>query len=432
MTPQRVKLMMNAAIAGTTWKSTIRISAGARNKYASRCSTMTRRRRAARACRGIAAAATVSDDTFENAHLRLSLRPLRARVLRGPVVQGRPAGEVPELWEAAAAAAHAARDRLQGIRLVQDRQPCDAEERIELRGREEDRQEGGRGDEREAAAEGRGGVVSGGSAVATVVARARATVQRFFDDDGAFLAGGVAYQIFFALIPLLALIIGALSFLFGPDRAQREFEQVLRQVYPSATAQESRLARELVSGRALSLGVGAVGTILTALGFYRAVETAFTIILGRTGRRTFVRGNLAAIGFVLALLALAAVSFGLSYGAAALGEELIALGFGGLVRAVLRVASPLAGVVVGFVFFYLVYGFVPRPHVPVRFAVTAALVSAVLWEVAKLAFGFFTRALGTFAAYGPLAFAAGLLTWIYLTAVIILMGAEVMKTRGAT
>ena len=242
----------------------------------------------------------------------------------------------------------------------------------------------------------------------------------------------MAYQIFFALIPLLALIIGALSFVFGPDRAQREFEQVLRQVYPSATAQESRLARELVSGRALSLGVGAVGTILTALGFYRAVETAFTIILGRTGRRTFVRGNLAAIGFVLALLALAAVSFGLSYGAAALGEELIALGFGGLVRAVLRVASPLVGVVVGFVFFYLVYGFVPRPHVPVRFAVTAALVSAVLWEVAKLAFGFFTRALGTFAAYGSLAFAAGLLTWIYLTAVIMLMGAEVMKTRGAT
>src|SRR5919198_361407 len=412
MTPQRVRLMTNAAIAGTTWKSTIRISAGARNRYASRCSTMTRRRRAARACRGIAAAATVSDDTFENAHLRLSLRPLRSRVLRGPVVQGRPAGEVPELWEAAAAAAHAARDRLQGIRLVQDRQPCDAEERIELRGREEDRHEGGRGEEREAAAEGRGGVVSGGSAVATVVARARATVQRFFDDDGAFLAGGVAYQIFFALIPLLALIIGALSFVFGPDRAQREFEQVLRQVYPSATAQESRLARELVSGRALSLGVGAVGTILTALGFYRAVETAFTIILGRAGRRTFVRGNLAAIGFVLALLALAAVSFGLSYGAAALGEELIALGFGGLV------------------FFSLVYGFVPRPHVPVRFAVTAALVSAVLWEVAKLAFGFFTRALGTFAAYGSLAFAAGLLTWIYLTAVIMLMGAEVMKTRG--
>ena len=56
----------------------------------------------------------------------------------------------------------------------------------------------------------------------------------------------------------------------------------------------------------------------------------------------------------------------------------------------------------------------------------------MLWEVAKVAFTFFTRALGTFTAYGPLAFAAGLLTWVYLTAVIILVGAEVLKARRTT
>ena len=49
----------------------------------------------------------------------------------------------------------------------------------------------------------------------------------------------------------------------------------------------------------------------------------------------------------------------------------------------------------------------------------------------RRAFGFFTRALGIFAAYGPIAFAAGLLTWVYLTAVIILLGAELIKVRTA-
>ena len=48
----------------------------------------------------------------------------------------------------------------------------------------------------------------------------------------------------------------------------------------------------------------------------------------------------------------------------------------------------------------------------------------------KLAFAVLTRALGTFAAYGALAFAAGLLTWIYVTAAIILIGAEFIKTEG--
>jgi len=56
----------------------------------------------------------------------------------------------------------------------------------------------------------------------------------------------------------------------------------------------------------------------------------------------------------------------------------------------------------------------------------------VLWELAKIAFGFFTRAVGIFSAYGPIAFAAGLLTWIYVTAVIILIGAEVIKVSKAS
>src|SRR5207244_3961490 len=96
-----------------------------------------------------------------------------------------------------------------------------------------------------------------------------------------------------------------------------------------------------------------------------------------------------------------------------------------------QVGSPILGALVGYAFFYLVYRTVPRRRPPRRLAVQAALVSAVLWEVAKLAFAFFTRALEVFAVYGPLAFAAGLLTWIYVTAVIILIGAEVVKTRGA-
>ena len=51
----------------------------------------------------------------------------------------------------------------------------------------------------------------------------------------------------------------------------------------------------------------------------------------------------------------------------------------------------------------------------------------MLWEVAKIAFGVYTRGLGAFHVYGALAFAAGLLTWVYVTAIIILIGAEVIK-----
>jgi membrane protein len=253
----------------------------------------------------------------------------------------------------------------------------------------------------------------------------------FLADDCPFLAGAVAYQIFFALIPLLALLVGILAFVYGPDRAERDLVEILRDVYPSATSQETRIARQLVQGRALSLSIGVIGTIFSTMAIHGSLDRALATVLGREGRRTFVRGHLEAAGFLAALAVLAIVSFGLSFGAAAASDVLVGAGLGGLVSVAVRLFSPLVGLLVGFVFFFVVYRAVPRRRPSRRAAIEAALVSAVLWEVAKLAFGYFTRALALFAAYGPLAFAAGLLTWVYVTALIILFGAEVMKTRGA-
>jgi membrane protein len=252
----------------------------------------------------------------------------------------------------------------------------------------------------------------------------------FAADDCPFLAGAVAYQIFFALIPLLALLVGVLAFAYGPDRAENDLVQILRDIYPSATSQEARIAHQLVQGRALSLSIGVIGTIFSTMAIHGALDRALAMVLGREGRRSFVRGHLEAAGFVAALAVLALVSFGLSFGTAALSDALVGAGFGGIVWVAVRFLSPLAGLAVGLVFFYVVYRVVPRRRPSRRAAVEGALVSAVLWEIAKLAFGYFTRALALFAAYGPLAFAAGLLTWIYVTALIILFGAEVMKTRG--
>lgn len=252
-----------------------------------------------------------------------------------------------------------------------------------------------------------------------------------FADEALFLAGAVAYQLFFSLIPLLALVVGVLGFVYGPDRAQRELVQLLRTIYPSATAQEVRIARELVDGRALSLGFGLVGTIVGASAVHSSIDTAIAAVLAGGRKRSFLRGHAAAFAFVGGIALLAVLSFALSYGAQAAQGALLAAGFGAGARLFIAIGSPLLGLGAGYVFFGLIYRYLPR--IPVRRSSVriAALVSAVLWEVAKVAFGFFTRGLGIFTAYGPIAFAAGLLTWVYLTAVIILIGAEVIKVRQA-
>jgi len=250
-------------------------------------------------------------------------------------------------------------------------------------------------------------------------------------DECLFLSGAVAYQIFFALIPVLALVVGILGFVYGSERAQRELVQLIRDVYPSATSQETRIARQLVDGRAISLGVGVVGTLFATTAVHSAMDNALAIVLGRSRRRTLVRGYAEAFAFVGGIALLAVLSFGISYVSVAAEGALASAGLGRIYRILLLGASPFFGLVAGYVLFYVVFRFIPTPRVPSAEARLAALVSAVLWEVAKVAFAYFTRALGGFTIYGPIAFAAGLLTWIYLTAAIILIGAEVIKTRRA-
>ena len=228
---------------------------------------------------------------------------------------------------------------------------------------------------------------------------------------------------------MLVLVVGVLGFIYGTERAQEEFTQLVASLLPVTGAQEARIARELVSGRAISLGIGLIGTLVGASAIFGAVETAIGRIIPGA-KRSFVRGRVEGLIFVAGLIVLAVASFAFSYGAQAAEGVLKGVLTAAASRFVVAVLSQLLGFVAGGVFFYAVFRYVPRQPFPPRLARSAALVSAVLWELAKVGFALYTRALGAFAAYGPIAFAAGLMTWIYLTAVIILLGAETMKVRA--
>jgi membrane protein len=210
---------------------------------------------------------------------------------------------------------------------------------------------------------------------------------------------------------LLALVVGVIGFVYGSERAQEELGELLRQIYPSATAQEARIVRELVEGRGVSLGLGLIGTVLATGAVHGSLDKALAAILGAGVKRGFIRGNAEAFAFAGALIVLAVISLVVTFTAGPL--------------------APVLGLAAGFVLFYGVYRYIPRSRVRSRTARAAALVSAVLWELAKIAFGLVTRSLGIFSVYGPIAFAAAMLTWIYVTAVIILVGAEVIKLKRA-
>lgn len=238
------------------------------------------------------------------------------------------------------------------------------------------------------------------------------------------MAAAVAYQMFFALLPFFLLLVGVLGVFVTTQQLRAEVVVLLREVFPGGA--DRRLVDEIVSSGGLSLGIGLVGTLWGVTAIYASLDRALrSVITG--GTRTFVRSRLEGLAFALLLSVLAVVSFSFSFVVQALAGWLRSVGVAATQRGALLIVTPLAGLLAGFVLFCVIYRIVPRRRLPGRAVAAGAVVAAALWELAKVAFALLTREVGVFSAYGVLALAAGLLTWIYLTALILLLGAEVMK-----
>lgn len=75
--------------------------------------------------------------------------------------------------------------------------------------------------------------------------------------------------------------------------------------------------------------------------------------------------------------------------------------------------------------FMLLYALVPNCNVRIRHAFAGGIVAAVLFELAKIGFGYYVRSAGTEEIYGALAVLPLFLVWIYTSWVIVIFGAHV-------
>jgi membrane protein len=256
------------------------------------------------------------------------------------------------------------------------------------------------------------------------LAVARQAWRGFNEHDCGFMAAALAFQIFFALIPLVLLVAGVFGLFVTSETLRNEVVSLMRGIYPGLA--DRRLVDEIVSSGGLTFGLGLVGTLWGVSALHGSLSRALRGVFGGRPSR-FIHGRLQGLGFALLLTALAIVSFAASFVVQALAGWLRVIGLASTQRFALELVSPLAGLVAGFMLFLVVYRVSAPTRIPYRALFAGAAVAAVLWEVAKIGFAVVARESGSFHTYGALALAAGLLTWIYLTATILLVGAEVSK-----
>ena len=256
------------------------------------------------------------------------------------------------------------------------------------------------------------------------------SVKNFVADDMMTYAAALAYQIFFSLFPFVIFLLALLSFLRIPEFFDTLLNQAATILPGAAMGLLERVVGE-IQGRAAGglLSFGIVFTVFIASAAVRAAMHAFNIAYDVEQERPFWWQYPFSILYTLlfAVLVIAAVALMVLgprvaewfAGFIGLGEVFVAL------WTYLR--WPMAVLLLVVVVALINYLF-PNVNQRFRFITPGAVLSVVVWIVASLGFSLYMSTLGEgsyTATYGSIGAIIVMLLYFYITAAVLLLGAEV-------
>jgi membrane protein len=268
------------------------------------------------------------------------------------------------------------------------------------------------------------------------------SIRKFFEHPMSTYAAALAYRGLFGLFPfvlILVVLVGTLGVSDFFDRAREHArsessQQVPQQLEPMVERGREQVqplermieqAEEQAGSELLLFGVAVALWSISALA--RTLTEAFNAAyeVTETRRRWKVSALSLAFGPVLALMVI--VSVGLMLIGTRLVEriaELVSMDeafvlLWGWLR--FPVALSLLAVVLS-----LVYRFGPNAKQRFRSVVLGAGLAVVLWAISSVGFSFYLANFANYGlTYGSLGAAVGLLLYLYLSASVVLLGAEV-------
>ena len=256
-------------------------------------------------------------------------------------------------------------------------------------------------------------------------------IRRALADNVTNLAAAVAYYAFLAIPSALLVAVGAFSVFAGPDAINNVLDH-LSPVMPASavTLIGDTLTRttQAQSGGLVMIVVGFLLALWTLSGAMQTVMWALTAAYERDETRGFVKKRLIAVTLIFCVV----VSFALVFVLLVLGPDASrwvgsAVGNTTLVRWVWWTAEwpiLLVGLMTMFaIVLYLAPNVVPRKW---QFITPGAVFAVVVWLVASGLFAVYTSNFSTYnKAWGSLAAVIIMLTWLWVSALALLVGGEI-------
>lgn len=248
-------------------------------------------------------------------------------------------------------------------------------------------------------------------------------------DANLFLvAGGVTYAVLLALFPGLAALIALYGLVLDPSQIEQQVA-ALSGVLPEQTRQLlvdelHKLAAASNSMLGLSAIVGLLIAIWSASRGMSGTITALNIAYEEKEGRGFIKLNLVAVALTLIFMVGGLLVIALIAGAPAAVELVSAAAATKWLVLVLEWPLLIIVVMVGLA---VLYRYAPDRAKPQwRWVSPGAIVATTLWVVASVGLTIYVANFNSYdKTYGSLGGVVILLTWLYLSALMVLFGAAI-------
>jgi membrane protein len=253
------------------------------------------------------------------------------------------------------------------------------------------------------------------------------TYNEIGNDRAVAVAAGVTFYALLAIFPALGAFVSLYGLVADPATLS-EHLNIISGVLPGGgvdiiSEQLTRLTSQPDSALGFGFIFGLGVALWSANAGVKALFDALNVAYGEREKRGFIALNVLSLTFtagaivlmIVGLIAIAVVPIALDY-----------FGLKGATEGLLAILRwPLLFVISGFAI-SLLYRYGPsRERAKWRWVTLGGFVAAALWMVASLGFSYYVSNFGSYnETYGSLGAAIGFMTWMWISTVILLAGAE--------
>ena len=260
------------------------------------------------------------------------------------------------------------------------------------------------------------------------------TINDFLGKNCPYVAGAISFYTLFSLFPLALAIISILGYVLGSNAEETKLAHDIASVLPVSTEYIGDTLQGVASARAITGVASIFGLLWASTAAFGAIRKGINAAWGIKKTRPFIKERLMDLALVLgAGILVMFLLFVTPLFAAFLSEivEYVApeaelaqrfLGLGG------RILTPI----ISFVTFLVLYRYLPNVRVRISDVWMGALAASIAFDVANWGFVWYVTRFPVYnVVYGSVGAVMALLTWVYVSAIILLFGALVTSRYAA-